>query len=321
MGAWLLIGTTGGVSLLRKVLGDLDQGGTTRGRAADALAHRARPQGTAEPAAPSPALVTTRPAAPTIGEDGEPAAIQMARWPVPTPGLAPPTDRTLRVPILMYHRIVDPAQAGDSLPGLVVPPALFAAQMRVLHAAGWRTITAAELGSFMQQGRAVAPRTFVVTIDDGWRDGYTDAMPVLMTFGYRATYYVIGGRIGNRWFLGRSELQAMTAAGMEIGDHTFDHRALPSLPPFVRRFEITAGADRIAQAVGQAPVTFCYPDGRFTTDVGAQVEQAGFALAWTTQPGTGESWSTRYALPRLRVTPGTSPAGLLARMELAQLVG
>ncbi len=320
-----MIGTTGGVSLLREVLGDLDQGGTTPGRAADALVLRARPQNMAQPAASSPAPslapATTRPVAPTIGEDREAAAIQMVRWPVPTPGLAPPTDRTLRVPILMYHRIVDPARAGDSLPGLVVPPALFAAQMRVLHAAGWRTITAAELGASLQHGLAVALRTFVVTIDDGWRDGYTSAMPVLETFGYRATYYVIGGRIGNRQFLGGSELQALAAAGMEIGDHTFDHRALPSLSRVGRRFQITAGADRIAQAVGQAPVTFCYPDGRFTTDVEAQVAQAGFGLALTTQPGTGESWSTRYALPRLRVTPGTSPAGLLARMQLAQLVG
>ena len=221
----------------------------------------------------------------------------------------------------MYHRIVDPAQAGDSLPGLVVPPALFAAQMRVLHAAGWRTITAAELASSLQHGVAVAPRTFVVTIDDGWRDGYTEALPVLQAFGYRATYYVIGKRIGARRFLGGAELQALAAAGMEIGDHTFDHHALPSLPSRMRRFEITAGADRIAQAVGQAPVTFCYPDGRFTVDVEAQVAQAGFGLALTTQPGTRASWSTRYAIPRLRVTPGTTPAALLARMQLAQLVG
>jgi peptidoglycan/xylan/chitin deacetylase (PgdA/CDA1 family) len=207
------------------------------------------------------------------------------------------------------------------MPGLVVSPTLFAAQMRVLHAAGWRTSTAAELASSLQHGIAVAPRTFVITIDDGWRDGYTEALPVLQSFGYRATYYVIGKRIGARRSLGGDELQALAAAGMEIGDHTFDHHALPSLPSVMRRFEITAGADRIAQAVGQAPVTFCYPDGRFSPDVEAQVAQAGFGLALTTQPGTQASWSTRYAVPRLRVTPGTTPAALQARMQLAQLVG
>ncbi|HEY7941278.1 MAG TPA: polysaccharide deacetylase family protein [Candidatus Limnocylindrales bacterium] len=319
-GAWLMIGAAGGASLLREVLTELDQGEAPAAVAA-ALVPTPGPPATGQPIAPAPAPPAGFPAIPDPGADGEPPAIQMARWPAPTPGLTPPTDRTLRVPILMYHRIVDPAQAGDSLPGLVVPPTLFAAQMRALHAAGWRTITAAELASSLQHGTAVAPGTFVVTIDDGWRDGYTEALPVLQSCGYRATYFVIGKRIGARRSLGGDELQALAAAGMEIGDHTFDHHALPSLAAVMRRFEITAGADRIAQAVGQPPVTFCYPDGRYSPDVEVQVAQAGFGLAVTTKPGTGASWSTRYAIPRLRVTPGTTPAALLARMQLAQLVG
>jgi peptidoglycan/xylan/chitin deacetylase (PgdA/CDA1 family) len=318
-GAWLMIGAMGGASLLAEVLADVDQA-QAPGTVADALVPQPGSQRSVPPLPPSPAPEAVQPTIPGPGVDGEPAAIQMARWPVPTPGLEPRTDVTLRVPILMYHRIVDPAQAGDSMPGLVVPPALFAAQMRVLHASGWRTITAAQLATSLQHGMAVAPRTFVVTIDDGWQDGYTQALPVLQAFGYQATYYVIGKRIGSRRSLGANELQALAAAGMEIGDHTFDHRALPSLPSPMRRFEITAGADRIAQAVGQAPVTFCYPEGRYTPDVEAQVAQAGFGLALTTQPGARASWSTRYALPRLRVTPGTTPAALLARMQLAQFV-
>lgn len=318
--AWLLIGATGAVSLVREALTSLDLDEAPRS-VTDAVVPQPVPRGPVQPIAPAPTPAGAHPTIPAPGMDGEPPVIQVARWPVPTPGLAPPTSFTLRVPILMYHRIVDPAQAGDSLPGLVVPPALFAAQMRTLHAAGWRTITAAELASSLQHGVALAPRTFVVTIDDGWRDGYTQALPILQASEHRATYYVIGKRIGTRRFLGGTELQALAAAGMEIGDHTFDHHVLPSLSSLARRFEITAGADRIAQAVGQAPVTFCYPDGRFSTDVEAQVAEAGFGLALTTQPGTGASWSNRFALPRLRVTPGTTAAALLARMQLTLLAG
>jgi len=319
LGAWVTIGAAGGASLLRGLLAAPAQGGGA-GQVARGLASPSHPSGSLPPFTSAPAASAGHP---TIAADmgGEPPAIQLVRWPVPTPGLAPSTDRTVVVPILMYHRIVDPAQAGDSLPGLVVPPALFAAQMRTLRQAGWQTITAAELASSLQHGLAVAPRTFVVTIDDGWRDGYTEALPVLQAFGYRATFYVIGKRIGVRRFLGPSELLALAAAGMEIGDHTFDHHALPLLPSPLRAFEITAGADRIAQAVGQAPVTFCYPEGRYDADVATQVAQAGFGLALTTQPGAGASWSTRYALPRLRVTPSTSPIALLARVQLAPLLG
>jgi peptidoglycan/xylan/chitin deacetylase (PgdA/CDA1 family) len=322
LSAWFTIGATGGLAALSEITDDFGQRGTGQGPRRRPVAVAPGPQGTI----PDP---TEPPRAPPEPVDGPilgppevaPDPAQLARWPMPTPGLVPTIDHTLRVPILMYHRIVDPGQAGDSMPGLVVPPSLFTAQMRVLHGAGWGTITAAELASSLQHGSAVPARTFVVTIDDGWRDGYTDAWPVLETFGYRATYYVIGKRIGARGFLSPGELQTLAAAGMEIGDHTFDHHALPSLPDFVRRFEITAAADRIAQVVGQAPVTFCYPDGRSSLDVESQVAQAGFGLALTTQPGARQSWSTRYALPRLRVTPSTSAIALLARMEVAQLIG
>ena len=58
---------------------------------------------------------------------------------------------TLHVPILMYHRIVPSAEAGDSIPGLVVPPDTFAAQLDALEAAGWHTITMATLANDLRR--------------------------------------------------------------------------------------------------------------------------------------------------------------------------
>jgi len=34
-------------------------------------------------------------------------------------------------------------------------------------------------------------KTFVITIDDGWDDGYTYALPILQSHGFVATYFVI----------------------------------------------------------------------------------------------------------------------------------
>ena len=48
--------------------------------------------------------------------------------------------------------------------------------------------------------------------------------------------------------------------------------------------------------------------------------EAGFRLALTTREGSTESWASRYDLPRVRVTPTTSPAGLLARLEIGSLL-
>ncbi len=93
-------------------------------------------------------------------------------------------------------------------PGLVVSPDLFAAQLEALVAAGWRSITAAELAADLAAGDRPPPRTFVITFDDGRSDGYTQAFPILRRLGLVATFYVITGRIGMANNLSASQLRA-----------------------------------------------------------------------------------------------------------------
>jgi peptidoglycan/xylan/chitin deacetylase (PgdA/CDA1 family) len=257
--------------------------------------------------------------APNDPQPGGPPIAEAVRWPEPTPGVQPSAGFVLRVPVLMYHRVVDPGQAGDSLPGLVVPPQLFAAQLTLLHDAGWHTVTLAQLAQDLERGRAVPRRTCVITFDDGWLDGVTQALPLLQRLGFAATYFVIGGRIDRPGFLGASDLRELVAAGMEIGDHTFDHVSLPRLDPARQRYEIAAASQRIAQVVGQAPVTFSYPAGRWSPALEELLAQQGFGLAVTTEEGTGSTWPNRFVVPRQRVSPSTSPGSLLARLELTQL--
>ena len=240
---------------------------------------------------------------------------QAAPWPTPTPGRVPPDGFTLTVPVLMYHRVVPPELAGDSLPGLVVPPTLFAAQLGALLAAGWRSITVAQVAQALQSGQPLAPRTLALSIDDGWNDGYIYALPALQQVGYRATYYVIGRRIGARSFLSGAQLRALMAAGMEVGDHTFDHIGLPALSGARQRYEIDAAASRIADVLGYSPVTFSYPAGEFDPAVEEAVQAAGFGLAVTTEEGAVQTWPGRFSAPRVRVSPSMSPTTLVRTLE------
>ena len=268
----------------------------------------------ATPAAPSPTSPPLLVTAPPLGtRDGPPLS---AGYTQPLPVAVPVSGFVLHVPILMYHRVVPPAQAGDSLPGLVVSPQLLDAQLRALHAAGWRSITVAQLFADLRAGRAVPPRTFAVTFDDGWADGYRYALPILQRYGDHATFYVIAGRVGpGGSFLSSSQLRALIAAGMEIGDHTMDHVSLTGLSPARLRYEILGAAQRLAQLDGVWPLTFAYPAGRFDPAVELALAQDGFGLAVTTRPGAVEAWWDRFAIPRIRVGPGTSPGALLALLR------
>ncbi len=222
----------------------------------------------------------------------------------------------LQIPILMYHRIVPEGLAGDSLPGLVVSPELFDAQLAALQAAGWHTVTVAQISQALQLGEALPPRTFAISIDDGWDDGYTYALPLLQRHGFVATYYVIAGRVGTwRNVLTPAELQALAAAGMEIGDHTLDHVGLPYLSAAAMHVQVATSADLLAGFVGKRPATFAYPSGRYDLAAEEEVQADGFGMAVIEGSGAWESAANRFAVPRVRVSPSTTPQGLVGVLQ------
>jgi peptidoglycan/xylan/chitin deacetylase (PgdA/CDA1 family) len=229
----------------------------------------------------------------------------------------------LHVPVLMYHRIVPMSEAGNSDPGLVVPPDTFSAHLDAIEAAGWHTITMATLANDLQAHIAPPTKSFVITIDDGWADGYTYALPILESHRFVATYYVIAGRIDKPDNLTSGQLQELVAAGDEVGDHTMDHVDLVNLPAVTLRYEIEAAAARIAQVTGFWPESFSYPSGGVDDAVVAAVTACGqlrsavieepVAAAQPTKakktavgvPVALETWSNRWVIPRVRITPNT----------------
>jgi peptidoglycan/xylan/chitin deacetylase (PgdA/CDA1 family) len=319
-------------------------------------------------AAPSPTLppANTYPLVNSCDPSSVPWAI-----PVTTPAVGKVGTFVLQVPVLMYHRIVPAAEAGNSIPGLVVAPEIFSAQLDALQKGGWHTITMARLATDLQAHIKPPPKTFVITIDDGWDDGYTYALPVLAKHGFVATYFVIAGRIDAPDFLSSAHLRTLIGAGDEIGDHTMDHD-LAGQTADKLKYEIDAAAARIAQVTGVWPESLAYPSGGVDTAAAAAVAACGelrtavieappastavpsptpvpsstsgltpapsptprptaapsasaapaaalpaaaLMAATTTMPAVYETWATRWTIPRLRVTPSTVPAYLLAELN------
>ena len=228
----------------------------------------------------------------------------------------------LHVPVLMYHRIVPVAEVSGSNRGLVVPPTTFDKQMTALANAGWKTITAATLAHDLASRIRPPAKSFVITFDDGWADGFKYAFPILRKHGFVASYYVISERIDQPGFLSSAELQALVASGNEIGDHTVSHKSLPSQAPSDLKTQVDQAASRIAQVTGQWPVSLAYPYGRKSTKVLAGVAACPvlqIAFLESSRPSSSggapvqstETWADRFVTPRIRVSAGLAPSSLL----------
>ena len=239
------------------------------------------------------------------------ARVVGARWPL-AGSRRPAGALVFHVPIFTYHRIAEAAEAPDALPGLRVSPEIFDAQLTALVEAGWHSITVAQLALDMEANAPPPARTFVVTIDDGYRDGLTNALPIIRGLGLVATFYVVTGRLGEPSELRPGDLQTLADAGMEIGDHTVRHVNLAHLSGPELEAQIVPAELAIQSIVGRRPATFAYPFSWWNPGVVAAVEAAGFSAAVINRPVGPTDWGNRFLLPRTEVSPATTPAVLVA---------
>ena len=132
--------------------------------------------------------------------------------------------------------------------------------------------------------RAVAS----VTFDDFPRSAWTVGGPILAEFGARATYYAAGRFCGVHedgldYYEGE-DLRAITAAGHEVGAHSYAHDMAPKLG----LTELSADAERNAQAlepmVGARLTSYAYPYGEVSPRTKAAMG-ARFASARGIRPG------------------------------------
>jgi peptidoglycan/xylan/chitin deacetylase (PgdA/CDA1 family) len=134
--------------------------------------------------------------------------------------------------------------------------------MDFLAERGYRVVAMRRLEELLGSGRVPDEKTVVVTLDDGYRDAYTEAFPVLRTRGFGATIFVITDLIDNPRYLSVAQLRELSASGFEIGSHSASHSDLPSLNPQRLRREVVDSRSTLERILGGPVTSFCYPSGQ-----------------------------------------------------------
>ncbi len=235
--------------------------------------------------------------------------------PLPTPDGAA---RVLKVPILMYHYISEPPPGSDRYRrDLSVSPDLFRAQLVTLREQGYTSITLSQLLYALQQGAPLPEKPIVLTFDDGYRDNYTNAFPIMKEEGFVGTFFVITDLVEerNNDYVTWEQLVEMRDAGMEIGSHTVNHEELPKLNATRVWQELVISRAMIEQRLGQEVHSIAYPYGKFDEEVAHLAREAGYWIAVTTKQGITHSTENLLTLRRVRVRGGMFPPTLMNRIH------
>jgi len=244
-----------------------------------------------------------------VAAPSQAAAPQTLTLPTPLPA------RTVTLPILMYHRI---DYLKPSLPAitrrLTVDPRDFAAQMEWLRAHGWHAVTQLQAFDALEYGTKLPPKPIMITFDDGYRDVWGKASPVLARLHMPATAYIITDRISgpDPSFLTWGDLRKLERRGIAIGSHTVTHTELTLLDDSEALAELRDSRAILERKLGHPVQWFAYPAGREDPRVVQLVREAGYVLAVTTQPGAVQAADRPFELHRYEVLDSTGVTGLAA---------
>ena len=225
----------------------------------------------------------------------------------------------VQVPIFMYHYIRINPDPTDRLGfNLSVPPTDLAAQLAYLADQGYRGVGLEEVAGFLsgRQEEAPPPRSVVLSFDDGYRDNYEAAYPLLKRYGFRATIFVISGLVGRSGYLTWPQLRQMAADGITIGAHTVGHPDLTLLSRADAAMEIRESKLALEKELGRPVLFFAYPSGRYNQAVVEMVKAAGYEAAVTVNYGLWHAPENPFTLDRVRVSGGQSLASLMTSAGL-----
>lgn len=267
---------------------------------------------------PTGTPTSTPTATPTATKTSTPIPTATAT-PTPTP-LPTPDDvaRQVRMPILMYHHIaVSPADADIYRRDLSVSPENFAAQMQYLAEQGYQTISLYDLIYHLSLGWPLPPKPIIITFDDGYRDNYTNALPVLLKHGFVGTFFILTEPIDQKHedYLTWNQVRRMSEVGMDIEVHGRTHRDLRGRDTDFLIWEIVGPQEIIEARIHHLPRFFCYPSGQYDEDVVALLKSAYFWGAVTVEQGTLHTPESLFDLHRIRVKGADNLEDFIAKLE------
>jgi len=212
---------------------------------------------------------------------------------------------SIRIPILTYHSI------DDSGSIISTHPRKFRDQIQILRDKAFNIISLNNLLGLVRKKQTLPGRTAVITFDDGFRNFYLKAYPILQEFGFSATVFLVPAYIGktSRWnstfkgmpvsdLLGWDEIKEMANRGIDFGAHSMTHQALAKLSLEEARQEIIKSKSVIEEHINHDVTIFCYPYGITNSQV-KEIVQAEFQGACGTYMDFVGMGSDIYELPRI----------------------
>ena len=102
-------------------------------------------------------------------------------------------------------------------------------------------------------------KVVILTFDDGYKNQYSNAKPILDKYGFKATFSIVCNYVGNgdnrmTW----EEIKSLQQEGHDIASHTMNHDDLSKVPAQTVEYEVAQSKQCLLDQ-GINPKSFAYP--------------------------------------------------------------
>ncbi len=231
-----------------------------------------------------------------------------------------------QIPVLMYHGISNEKEKSYPYYHVNTSPSVFDAHMRYLHENNYSVINLRDLEkSFDTRDSS---KYVVITFDDGFRNFFTTAFPILKKYNFSATVFLPTGFIDNERLSFKDkecmtwdEVRQLCKDGIIFGSHTVTHQQLNNLKEAEIEYEIKHSKDFIEQNLGSAIDAFSYPykfpdeDKTLKITLRDLLSKHGYRYGVSTRIGTTSKKDNTYFMKRLPVNSNDDISFLQAKLN------
>lgn len=157
-------------------------------------------------------------------------------------------------------------------------------------------------------------KQIILTFDDGYKDNYIYAFPLLKKYNSKAVIYLLSDLNYNKWDTDNPKnpekkfelmedfmIKEMQEYGIEFGGHTRHHYRLSTLTSEEKYNEIALSKEKTENLLNQKLISFAYPYGDLDIETKKIVEKVGYKFAVATDSGDISFFNDLYQIRRIGI--------------------
>jgi peptidoglycan/xylan/chitin deacetylase (PgdA/CDA1 family) len=202
----------------------------------------------------------------------------------------------------------------------------FEKQMKYLSDNNWNTITSQQFYDFKKGLITLPKKSVLITFDDGWRDNFVYAYPILKKYNLKATIFVVTSWIEKASNMAEcdyeiqkhskckelvstntrdvictwEELKLMSDV-FDVHSHTHTHRDKYFDDDISWNDEFILSKNLIKKHLGFDDTHLCWPRGKYSDQLIKEATKSGFDILYTTKRGINKPDKNLLEIKRIAV--------------------